>query len=605
MAISEIEKLERRYAENPQGLTFAPLAEVHRKNGDVAKALALLGPGLGLHPDYIPASIVLGRCHFDLGDMPAAESAFTHVLSLDGENVIAIKALADITERLLRLDESERWLHTLLAIDRSNDEARIQLDRVQASRRQAEMGSSAAPPEPAIPEAAPVAIEEAPLDRIETTSYESELAPPFASPPPPPLPEVPAEPVMGWVSDSGSPSSEEAVPLAFDDLQPEAASPIEPVEPLSGIVGMTDSGDVSHIDPLSRPLRENFHVELSEEIILQSSGASEFQMPNASEEFYDTAFAAPPPPAPVMHEAELPMPEPEPELEPELAQEIEPELAPEPEPEMAPEPEPALEPAPVMEASTSAFEAMVEPVPVPEAEAVLTPEPESTPEPTPVAELPAEPDVAPDIEIPPLHMPEPEPVFAAPEPVVAAAHEPDPMMTESMAELLLSQGHREEALRVYRELNGRLGGDERIQQRIIELEQPRPTPPPKRQFAAAATGGRSAGEFFRSMLSSRPPHAGPPPAKVEAQRPAAISEAGGAPTRPAHDALSLSSVFGEESSPSRPAVPATGQGEQAGVSYDEFFNPQPAGGASRPPRSPDPKSDDLDQFHTWLQNLKR
>ena len=36
MALSEIEKLERRYAENPQGLTFAPLAEVHRKNGDVA-----------------------------------------------------------------------------------------------------------------------------------------------------------------------------------------------------------------------------------------------------------------------------------------------------------------------------------------------------------------------------------------------------------------------------------------------------------------------------------------------------------------------------------------------------------------------------------------
>ena len=31
---------------------------------------------------------------------------------------------------------------------------------------------------------------------------------------------------------------------------------------------------------------------------------------------------------------------------------------------------------------------------------------------------------------------------------------PDPMMTESMAELLLSQGHREEALRVYHDLDG-------------------------------------------------------------------------------------------------------------------------------------------------------
>src|SRR6478609_2102276 len=145
MALSEIEKLERRYAENPQGLTFAPLAEVHRKNGDVARALELLRPGLTLHPNYVPASIVLGRCHLDLGDLPSAETAFSHVLSLDGENVIALKALADIAERQYRFDESERWLRTLLAVDRSNDEAREQLSRVEASHRQAEVASSASP----------------------------------------------------------------------------------------------------------------------------------------------------------------------------------------------------------------------------------------------------------------------------------------------------------------------------------------------------------------------------------------------------------------------------------------------------------------------------
>ena len=122
MALSEIEKLERRYAENPQGLTFAPLAEVHRKNGEVQRALDLLGPGLSLHPDYIPASIVLGRCHLDLGDLPAAEAAFGHVLSLDGENVIALKALADVAERQHHFDRAEGWLTTLLAVDRSNRE---------------------------------------------------------------------------------------------------------------------------------------------------------------------------------------------------------------------------------------------------------------------------------------------------------------------------------------------------------------------------------------------------------------------------------------------------------------------------------------------------
>src|SRR3982750_2934444 len=94
MGTTEIEKLEPRYAENPQGLTFAPLAEVHRKNGDVARALELLRIGLELHPNYIPASIVLGRCHQDMGDLPAAAEAFAHVLRLDDENVIALKSLA-------------------------------------------------------------------------------------------------------------------------------------------------------------------------------------------------------------------------------------------------------------------------------------------------------------------------------------------------------------------------------------------------------------------------------------------------------------------------------------------------------------------------------
>jgi hypothetical protein len=41
------------------------------------------------------------------------------------------------------------------------------------------------------------------------------------------------------------------------------------------------------------------------------------------------------------------------------------------------------------------------------------------------------------------------------------------------------------------------------------------------------------------------------------------------------------------------------------VSYDDFFGAPGASTAPRPPRGPDAKGDDLDQFHVWLQNLKR
>ena len=51
-------------------------------------------------------------------------------------------------------------------------------------------------------------------------------------------------------------------------------------------------------------------------------------------------------------------------------------------------------------------------------------------------------------------------------------------------------------------------------------------------------------------------------------------------------------------------VPA---GSTAETSFDAFFGTSGpgAGRASKAARSPEAKDDDLDQFHAWLQNLKR
>ena len=131
MAVSEIDKHRRRWEENPKGLTFAPYADALRKAGEAEQALDVLRAGLEHHPDYIPANIVLGRCYLDIGDDPGAETAFERVLHLDPENVIALKALADVSERGRRWPTATRWLDALLAIDRGNESAREQLARVQ------------------------------------------------------------------------------------------------------------------------------------------------------------------------------------------------------------------------------------------------------------------------------------------------------------------------------------------------------------------------------------------------------------------------------------------------------------------------------------------
>ena len=497
MALSEIEKLERRYAENPQGLTFAPLAEVHRKNGEIQRALDLLGPGLAIHPDYIPASIVLGRCRLDLGDVHAAEAAFLHVLSLDGENVIALKALADISERLLKLEDAERWLQTLLSVDRSNDEAREQLQRVETARRQVEAASPAEPDTQASAEGGrPVAAD-------------AEVSAP-AAPAPEPAPsfEPPvAEPAMGWVSQSSqasgipSPPMEELEPSALreplDDpagiqleepaLYEEPVRDEEEIQPIEGLVGR-------EVD-----VPDEFRVETSEDIVLQSSGGSEFQVPDASLELGAAAGGAQRVP---LHE-DAPVP-------PTVAEAV---AAPAEEPVASePEPEPELEPVPVPGDTVAFAESSVQ---VPDAE----------PETVPIDHYP----------------------------VPAAAHAPAP-------------------------------------------EEPKAAP--ARAFAATETGGRPVAHFLKDILSARPPAQASAPAVRQAP-----DAGGGAPTRPAADALSLSSVFGEDAPGTPPAVPAPGPG--TGVSFDDFFGAPGAAPAQRTSRAPDPKNDDLDQFHAWLQNLKR
>ena len=316
MATSEIEKLERRYAENPHGLTFAPLAEVHRKNGDVARALELLTAGLELHPNYIPASIVLGRCHQDLGDLPSAEAAFAHVLRLDDENVIALKSLADINERLEHFGEAENWLRRLVSVDRSNEEARDQLRRLEAKEKAApvapEPAAASAPaleiidlePEPTAESRRPAALAPEPkvvhqdLPSVDLAALELsraaaetvrrlEAAPQFPRPAedPTPPPDLAAAAFKSPVPAS-PPEADERVPA-------------EPVSPVAGLISAEFVPPLEAIGGLG--------VETNEDVVLEVSGDSEFQVPDASEDFRALAerLSAPPqrPPAPAPPEA--------------------------------------------------------------------------------------------------------------------------------------------------------------------------------------------------------------------------------------------------------------------------------------------------------------
>jgi len=230
----------------------------------------------------------------------------------------------------------------------------------------------------------------------------------------------------------------------------------------------------------------------------------------------------------------------------------------------------------------------------------------------------------------------------------AALSRAEPVVTETMAELYLRQGHPDEALRVYQALLARRPGDSRLRARVAGLSA-------GDWRARGGETGESVQTFLRRILAGRPPARGedaapdpepsPEPESMGSPLEGAFAiappelepepdiVAPGEASRPAEDNITLDSVFGEEgtrtvpaaeaSAPTADAAPATPP-PPSGFSFDQFFSPPPApaAGSAAPPadgsaassgpargsgskaRPPMEDEGDLDQFQAWLRGLK-
>jgi hypothetical protein len=124
---------------------------------------------------------------------------------------------------------------------------------------------------------------------------------------------------------------------------------------------------------------------------------------------------------------------------------------------------------------------------------------------------------------------------------------------------------------------------------------PPPPPTPARPSPSVReTRGQSVAAFFQAMLSARPPGSAPS---------GGTQHDGRAPDTPGPDAVLPPGTSANPTAPLSPAVPAASP-QDATVSFDDFFG-APAGGSGGSKGSSDAGEDDLDQFQSWLQNLKR
>ncbi|HSR14642.1 MAG TPA: tetratricopeptide repeat protein [Gemmatimonadales bacterium] len=595
MAISsEIEKLERRWNENPSGLMFAPLAEAYRKTGDLQRALEILEVGLSVHPDYIPALIVRGRCHLDAADLAAAELALEQVLARDPANPIALRAMADLCERGGRIGEAIERLELLVDLDRSHADARANLDRLRTVSSALTAAGESSPSAPELPVSRPVASEAvaaaSPPDSVPTPARdelasgvatpdfvienlngdpvggpeESGMAPDVRMPwEPVPLPG-PEEPVPAEESPSATSDGAGSAPIA------EAAGP--------PAAAMVDADAVALAAPAALPAGEPGPIiDLLSPAPAEPVSLPALELPRAPEE------TAPEDWVPLEPAADVPS---------EVAGLI-------PEGTVSEAPSPAAVPEPPLGGLADGKEPMGE-------VAQETPAGES---PVMSETVPPESPEGAEIPWPAVSAAEggeesDSPPAAEPELPAGASSAPVLIVTESMAELFLRQGHRELALAVYRQLLERSPDDAVLREAIAGLEQDgearggaarEETDRPSR--AASETGGTPVEAMLRAVLASPPP-AGAPTVLPPAIEPALTGE----PTRPGMEPITLGQVFGDEPSVPPPAMESDSAGGQE-PSFDEFFGAPadvPAGTGARPP-----EGDDMRQFTEWLKGLKR
>ena len=496
---SEIDKLEARFRDNPKGRNFAPLADAYRKAGLIDNAIDLCQNGLKLHPDYVSAYIVYARCLVDKKDDPAALGVFTQVLGLDGENIIALRGLAELAERNGKYEQEVEWLSRLLNADPMNGDAAEALARAKGKAATAPM----AKPDFAVEHEEPVA-----------TSLTAAAAP------------------------SGDVENFEN-PISFN--------------PNAHAAAKADGLEVQEDVELNPQQIEQVEIEGLARTQYEGSGMFKLDArePDAGQGVSDLDDSLP--------QVDLPLIMPDDEM-----------LAPAPQP-----PPPAAPPPP------------------------------PRPQPPPAARVPAAVALSDDD-------------GAADTAVLSQA---EPVLTETMAELYLKQGHQQDALRVYQALLAQRPSDAKLKSKVVQLSS-----------GGKKRSGVSAQAFLKGIWSGRG-STPPPPAAPEEQSTlaSAFDAAGpppGEPSRPSQDHISLDSVFGDEAV--RPASSADGAAslppdgsKTGGFSFDEFFaggraggdsaatgsetsSPKTPGGSRTSGRAQRPPEDEAeaDQFQQWLKKLK-
>lgn len=122
----DLDHLAATWADHPEGLAFAALADGLRKAGALDDALEVVREGLVRRPDAVPGLIVLSRVEMDRGEYAAAMGALQAALRVDPAHPVVLEAMAEVSAASGDIAASRAWRE---ALDASlPDEAEAEAD---------------------------------------------------------------------------------------------------------------------------------------------------------------------------------------------------------------------------------------------------------------------------------------------------------------------------------------------------------------------------------------------------------------------------------------------------------------------------------------------
>jgi predicted Zn-dependent protease len=127
-----IRRQEERLAKDPTSLAFAQLADLYRKAGRAADAIATCRAGLLRYPHYTTARLILAKTLLSENEPTSALEEIQAILQVSPKDVQCHRLAAEAHRRMGRLDAAVQSLEAAVALDPGDRESRALLSLLKA-----------------------------------------------------------------------------------------------------------------------------------------------------------------------------------------------------------------------------------------------------------------------------------------------------------------------------------------------------------------------------------------------------------------------------------------------------------------------------------------